>query len=91
MYVLTIKTTDKGVPEQSTTSTVTIVVTDVNDNDPECKDITVSTSEDIQINTDIVATVKSTDIDSGDNGKVMYSISGGNVAGKFKIDEVSIF
>lgn len=37
-----------------------------------------------------VITVVANDQDAGDNGKIMYAITGGNADGKFQIDMVNI-
>ena len=68
---------------------VTIVVTDVNNNSPEFRDISPQAIlESRAINT-VVFTVQATDIDSGSNGEVTYAISGGNVGNTFSIDRLT--
>ncbi|XP_035262446.1 protocadherin-15b isoform X3 [Anguilla anguilla] len=83
-YILTITAGD-GRPEGISTATVTIVVTDVNDNDPVFdlllpKNFTVK-EEEANL---FVGQVKATDPDAGVNGQVRYRLV--NHAGLFRIN-----
>ncbi|XP_052466883.1 protocadherin-15-like [Carassius gibelio] len=73
-YMLTITASD-GKPDGTSTATVNIVVTDVNDNDPEFDpllplNLTVQEGE---VNA-FVGQVKATDLDLGVNGQVRYQL-----------------
>ncbi|XP_071083745.1 protocadherin Fat 4-like [Haliotis cracherodii] len=83
---LTIYATDLGSPANTGTTLVTVNLLDINDNKP---DITGSyftnLSEDISPGT-IVFTIAASDIDSGMNAELVYSIVSGNTDGDFKIE-----
>ncbi|KAG7492674.1 hypothetical protein MATL_G00017510 [Megalops atlanticus] len=83
-YLLTVTASD-GRPDGTSTATVTIVVTDVNDNDPVFdpllpKNFTVQEEE----ANSFVGQVKATDPDAGVNGQVRYRLV--NHAGLFRIN-----
>ena len=61
----------------SSTVTVYINVKDVNDNSPEFRRSTYTTSvlEDVQVGAGIID-LEAKDLDSGDNGRILYSIIG---------------
>lgn len=62
---------------------------DVNDNSPSVNGVyDISISEDIPINM-VIATVNATDIDEGDNARLKYDITRGNVNDVFKIETSS--
>nr|XP_022919754.1 fat-like cadherin-related tumor suppressor homolog isoform X3 [Onthophagus taurus] len=87
-YFLTIQAIDGGIPPLSNVATVNITVTDCNDNAPVFAQV--SYNEKIIENATIgdkVLQVTATDLDSGDNGRVSYSIIRGDQEGKFAIDE----
>ena len=68
------------------TATVTILIDDVNDNDPVIYGTyQVSVDENAGINT-VVTTVNATDADSDENGQLTFSIVSGNTDSDFKID-----
>ena len=90
-YQLHIQASDKGaVPNRQTaTALVEIHIDDENDNYPQFtrSSYTVDVSEDIDpTGQPIIAEIKATDIDSGTNAMIQYSITGGNPAGIFAID-----
>ncbi|KAK2163196.1 hypothetical protein LSH36_84g09039 [Paralvinella palmiformis] len=89
-YVLTVKAQDGGTPSLSTTVTVYMNVLDVNDNapvfDPSSYDCQVW--ENGTIGTSVL-TVQATDLDSGKNAQLQYSIISGNSKGQFTINEDS--
>ncbi|XP_069675157.1 protein dachsous-like isoform X2 [Periplaneta americana] len=75
-----------GSPQFDVT-TVAIRVTDVNDHAPEfrpgtCYTVAVPENSDLAV----IHTVVATDLDSGPNGEVTYSITAGNIGNKFSID-----
>ncbi|XP_074650256.1 protocadherin-11 X-linked-like [Tubulanus polymorphus] len=66
---------DGGLPRLTGTCTVTIMVTDTNDNVPKFRNTTYSMTvrENIQINSSILQ-VSATDADDGPNGQIRYTI-----------------
>ncbi|XP_069100904.1 protocadherin Fat 4-like isoform X2 [Argopecten irradians] len=85
-YDMVILATDKGTIPLTGTSTVTISLIDVNDNDPSISgtyDTTID--EDIAVNT-VVFTITATDPDDGQNSQLSYSINSGNTNTDFKIE-----
>lgn len=85
-YILTVYVRDGSFPAQFDTTTVVIQVLDVNDHAPEfgesCYPLYVPENSDLSI----IHTVVATDADSGANGEITYSITGGNIGNKFSID-----
>jgi len=74
-YIITILATDGGTPSLQTAANFTITVTDVNDNSPQFPASTYSA--DIRENAapgTSVAVVSATDADSGENGRISYSL-----------------
>ena len=74
-YIITILATDGGTPPLQTASNFTITVTDINDNSPRFSASTFAAEirENAAPGTS-VAVVSATDIDSGDNGRISYSL-----------------
>eukprot|EP00058_Branchiostoma_floridae_P010537 XP_002596025.1 hypothetical protein BRAFLDRAFT_84111 [Branchiostoma floridae] len=71
----------------NSTAVVDITVTDVNDNAPEfTKDVYEVEVNETATNGTVVAMVMATDIDSGDNGNITYTIISGNEQNTFAID-----
>ncbi len=85
-HILVVKAEDQGVEAGTATAEVTIAVSDVNDNAPmfETAAITVTVDENATMNHEVVQVVAS-DIDT--NTTLTYSITAGNEAGHFSIDE----
>ncbi len=85
-YVVTVYVRDGSFPAQYDTTTIAIQVLDVNDHAPEfgesCYPLYVPENSDLSI----IHTVVATDRDSGPNGEITYSITGGNAENKFSID-----
>jgi len=85
-YVVSVYVRDGSFPAQYDTTTIVIQVLDVNDHSPEfgesCYPLYVPENSDLSV----IHTVVATDADSGANGDVTYSITGGNVGNKFSID-----
>lgn len=75
-YVITVLATDGGTPPLQTAANFTITVTDINDNAPQFTQNSYSGEirENAAPGTSIV-TVSATDVDSGENGRLSYSIS----------------
>ena len=80
--------TDSGFPALSTSVSVTIVVTDLNDNPPKFEqpsyDVTIT---DLAKRSQFVTKVIASDPDSSDADQLAYSIVGGNVKQTFSIEE----
>lgn len=85
-YTFTVYVRDGSVSSQYDTATVHVQVLDVNDHAPEfgesCYPLRVPENTDLSV----IHTVVATDADSGANGEITYSITGGNIANKFSID-----
>lgn len=75
MYTLGISVHDKGTPSRSNQVTVTVIIEDVNDNNPvfPLAAYTFSVSESSRVGT-TVGTLIATDADSGVNASLTYSI-----------------
>ncbi|XP_063955288.1 protocadherin Fat 1-like isoform X2 [Lytechinus pictus] len=86
-YYLTVKATDMGTNPLSDTTTINIFITDANDNSPVfSEDIySISVNEAARVEGDVIQ-VMATDADSGDNGRVSYSIVHGNLFNQFTIN-----
>ncbi|XP_078145126.1 protocadherin alpha-8-like [Centroberyx gerrardi] len=78
-YNVTITATDEGIPPLSTTKSVTVHITDVNDNAPHFSEplINVYLKENSQVGT-IIKTVSAVDADVSENGQVSYSFLDSN-------------
>ncbi|XP_078078835.1 protocadherin-16-like [Mustelus asterias] len=88
VYTLTILARDQGIPQHSSTVTVSITVLDINDNSPTFMDS--SYNIDIPENSaagTVVLEVSASDDDEGSNGDVLYYLSS-EVQGMFHIDEM---
>lgn len=72
----TLKASDKGAPTLSSTATLSITITDVNDNAPVISnpDISLNVSRDADPQTVIVDRIHATDNDSGINGMLVYRL-----------------
>ncbi|XP_054721266.1 cadherin-related tumor suppressor-like, partial [Uloborus diversus] len=86
-YIFVIQAQDSGTPSLSSTVTVYFNVLDLNDNAPLFDPLSYSDEvfENITIGTSILK-VSATDMDSGDNGCIIYNIVDGNTDNKFAID-----
>lgn len=78
-YILVIQATDSGVPALSTTVTVYCNVIDLNDNTPifEPGPHGTEVPENATIGTAVLSVIAQ-DLDSGDNGRVIYDILSGD-------------
>ncbi|XP_015435266.1 PREDICTED: cadherin-related tumor suppressor [Dufourea novaeangliae] len=85
-YILVVQATDGGVPALSSTVTVYCNVVDLNDNAPifEAGPHATDIVENTTIGTAIL-TVAAQDLDSGDNGRVIYAVAGGDENGDFGV------
>ncbi|VDI21724.1 Hypothetical predicted protein [Mytilus galloprovincialis] len=83
-----IKATDRGVNKLSSTATLSISITDVNDNAPHINntDIIKNLSRDAVSKTVVVDSIPATDIDSGENGMILYEIALSAHSSRFIID-----
>lgn len=85
-YEIQVVARDQGIPPKSATATVSLIIEDVNDNNPEFypKQYFVPVAEDTAIETPITK-VTASDLDAGDNAVITYSLeSGGD--GLFAVD-----
>ncbi|XP_042637344.1 protocadherin-23 [Orycteropus afer afer] len=93
-HQMTVLVTDHGSPPRNATMVVYISVTDINDNKPyfpQClpgKELHIKVLEGQPVNM-LVTTVFAKDLDEGNNGEVIYSVSSGDSSDHFKIDENS--
>ncbi|KAK9298595.1 hypothetical protein QLX08_008094 [Tetragonisca angustula] len=85
-YILVVQATDGGIPALSSTVTVYCNVVDLNDNAPifEAGPHAADIVENTTISTSILS-VTAQDLDSGDNGRVIYAVAGGDENGDFGV------
>ncbi|XP_076252739.1 cadherin-related tumor suppressor fat isoform X2 [Rhynchophorus ferrugineus] len=78
-YILVVQAQDSGIHPLSSTLTVYCNVLDLNDNTPLFDPMSYSNEifENVTVGTSVV-TVSATDLDSGENGKISYSITAGD-------------
>ena len=76
MYTCIIKAVDKGAPPLTATATLSISITDVNDNRPQITspNINVNVSRDAITGHVIISQIPATDADSSENGQLLYSL-----------------
>ncbi|VEN50001.1 unnamed protein product, partial [Callosobruchus maculatus] len=87
-YELTVAAVDEGVPQLSSTATVTVTVLDKNDNPPRFTRLySVNVTENSDIGSFVIR-VTSYDQDIGENANATYSFTD-NPGNKFKIDPLS--
>ncbi|XP_055958239.1 protocadherin Fat 4 [Patella vulgata] len=85
-HILTLQATDQGTPAMTGTATVTVLLDDINDNTPIITGTyDTNVAEDKAIGT-LMFTVAATDADSGNNGRLTYTITNGNTNTDFKLD-----
>ncbi|XP_065207257.1 fat-like cadherin-related tumor suppressor homolog isoform X3 [Planococcus citri] len=86
-YNLTLRATDKGIPQRETFKSITVQLTDLNDNAPvfDREEYEVNIPETAPINSPVVR-VKVTDADEGKNAEVRLEIVGGNEGKVFRIN-----
>ncbi|XP_031340977.1 cadherin-related tumor suppressor [Photinus pyralis] len=85
-YILVVQAQDSGHPALSSTLTVYCNVLDLNDNSPVFDPMSYSNEifEDVPISTSVV-TVSATDMDSGENSRLVYTITSGDENNDFRI------
>ena len=89
-YYANISVSDLGNPPRLSISKVTITVVDTNDNNPiiSLHPASISVLENATIGSTLIE-FSATDLDSGDNGRITYSIISGNHGGVFNIEPAS--
>ncbi|XP_064092540.1 cadherin-related tumor suppressor-like [Macrobrachium nipponense] len=87
-YILVVQAQDTGTPSLSSTVTVYFNVQDLNDNAPIFDPMSYSDEvfENITVGSSVLS-VSATDQDSGLNGRLVYTISGGDEKNQFSISE----
>ena len=87
VYNFMVLAIDRGVPAMTGSTSVTITVLDINDNEPVFMNdrIAVSYAEDLNVGS-IIAVLVATDRDDGANSSITYSITNGNEGMNFSID-----
>ena len=82
-----VEAADNGKPAKSALAPVKVIIEDVNDHEPTFNQSAYSftVSEGVALR-ERVGEVYATDMDSGPRGRVVYSITGGNVGKAFAID-----
>ncbi|XP_065342592.1 cadherin-related tumor suppressor [Cloeon dipterum] len=87
-YIFVVQAQDTGRPSLSSTVTVYFNIVDLNDNAPLFDPMSYSNEifENVTIGSRVVK-VSATDLDSGDNGRLEYSISSGDEDNDFDISE----
>ncbi|XP_034473872.1 cadherin-related tumor suppressor [Drosophila innubila] len=86
-YILIVQAQDNGQPSLSNTITVYCNVLDLNDNTPLFDPMSYSSEifENVPLGMEVV-TVSAKDIDSGNNGLIEFSITGGDADNEFEIN-----
>lgn len=86
-HLLTVSVKDQGTPSKRNFARVIIDVTDDNDHAPEfMSDLVQVRIFETAATSSVVTAMLAIDKDHGDNGRIVYSISSGNVAGAFTIE-----
>lgn len=94
IYSIVVQAADMATPQderKSATATVIVKVLDDNDNYPQFSERTysVQVSEDKWDDTNIIAQIRASDADEGNNAAIRYAIIGGNTQSQFAIDSMS--
>lgn len=95
VYTLIVQASDLASPQstrRTSTATVVVHILDDNDNYPQFTErtYTVPVKEDTNwIENPVVAHVKATDADQGNNAAIRYAIIGGNTQSQFSIDSLT--
>lgn len=92
-YTIIVSVHDSGFPPLSTTSTLTITITDTNDHSPQII-YPWSGNDSLTVNANtppgtVIATVSAIDLDTQKNGQLLYLIAEGNPRQLFNIDNSS--
>ena len=89
-YVLIIEAVDEGSPSLTGSGTVTVEVLDINDNFPQFIGSADATIIENPIAGSLVSTnLTATDLDTGSNAELAWSIMSGNVFDTFQIDRIT--
>ena len=89
-YFLTIQAQDGGDPPLSNHATVNITVQDVNDNAPYFGQLSYNAEiNEAAVRGERIIGITASDSDSGENGRVMYSIRSGDRNKQFQIDSIT--
>ncbi|GLV44458.1 starry night [Carabus blaptoides fortunei] len=95
VYTIIVQATDQASPQstrRSSSATVVVHVLDDNDNYPQFTErtYTVNVNEDANwTENPVIAHVKATDADQGNNAAIRYAIIGGNTQSQFSIDSLT--
>lgn len=94
IYTIVVHASDMATPvdeRKTATATVLVKILDDNDNYPQFSErtYTVQVSEDKWDDTNIVAHIRATDADDGNNAAIRYAIIGGNTQSQFAIDSMN--
>ena len=95
VYTVILRASDLATPpsaRKTATTTLVVHVSDDNDNYPQFSERTYSVTvpEDLDYTSDpIIARIRATDADTGNNAAVRYNIIGGNIQNTFSIDSQS--
>ncbi len=81
-YIVQVRVADNGSPSLSDTQTITVNVTDINDNAPA---ITTAATQSVAENTTFVAALASTDADTVGTNPATFTITGGADAARFAV------
>lgn len=86
-YTLTVTVMDRGVPRLNSSTTVSVMVLDINDNEPvfSSSEYYLQVSENNRLSTFLVL-VSAQDLDLGPNATVRYDIISGNNKGLFRLN-----
>ncbi|KAK3507009.1 hypothetical protein QTP70_000327 [Hemibagrus guttatus] len=86
-YSLTVTVMDRGVPRLNSSTIISVMVLDINDNEPVFSSLEyyVQVSENNQLSTFLVL-VSAQDLDLGPNGTIRYEIISGNSKGLFQLN-----
>uniref|UniRef100_A0A669B0U8 Protocadherin-16 n=1 Tax=Oreochromis niloticus TaxID=8128 RepID=A0A669B0U8_ORENI len=85
-YTVTVSAKDGGLPPNYAKATVRIKVTDVNDNPPVFGRLYYSIEVPENLEALPLFTLRATDQDAGDNGRINYKITAGDPSGDFRLD-----
>lgn len=94
IYSIVVQAADMATPQderKSATASVIVKVLDDNDNYPQFSERTysVQVSEDRWDDNNVIAQIRATDADDGNNAAIRYAIIGGNTQSQFAIDSMS--
>ncbi|KAM6946229.1 LOW QUALITY PROTEIN: protocadherin-16 [Aplochiton taeniatus] len=88
-YTVTVYARDGGLPPNYAKATVRVRVLDVNDNAPAFGRLFYSLEVPENMEPEVLFTLRATDQDTGDSGRMEYKISAGDPSGDFRLDSHS--